>query len=127
LIYLDESGDLGWNFTAPYRDGGSSRFLTIASLCVPTEKKHLAKRVIKKLYQNFGWPAGAEKKWSMMKVPERNEFARAAHDFCSAHADVHVHAITVKKQNVQNHLRADGNKLYNYMIVMLPAKTRHLH
>jgi len=56
LIYLDESGDLGWNFSAPFRNGGSSRFLTIAALCVPTPKKHLPKRVVKKLYQKFGWP-----------------------------------------------------------------------
>jgi hypothetical protein len=116
LIYLDESGDLGWNFTAPFRKGGSSRFLTIAALCVPTGKKHLPKRVIKKLYQKFGWPTNAEKKWSMMTATERAEFASAAHIFCSAHADIHLHAITVNKQNVQNHLRADANKLYNYMI-----------
>lgn len=115
-IYLDESGDLGWNFTAPYRNGGSSRFLTIAALCVPTEKKHLPKRVIKNLYKKCGWPPGVEKKWSMMNISERTEFANAAHTFCAAHADIHLHAITVKKQNVQLHLRADGNKLYNYMI-----------
>ena len=62
LIYLDESGDLGWNFTAPYRSGGSSRHMTIASLCVPSDKKHLPKRVIKKLYEKFSWPVGTEKK-----------------------------------------------------------------
>ncbi len=116
LIYLDESGDLGWNFSAPFRNGGSSRFLTIAALCVPTEKKHLPKRVVKKLYQKFGWPTNSEKKWSMMTVAERTEFASVAHAFCSAHADIHLHSITVRKQNVQSHLQADGNKLYNYMI-----------
>jgi Protein of unknown function (DUF3800) len=116
LIYLDESGDLGWNFTAPFRNGGSSRFLTIAALCVPAAKKHLSKRIIRKLYQKFGWPTNSEKKWSMMTGVERSEFAKVAHAFCAAHADIHLHAITVRKQNVQNHLRADGNKLYNYMI-----------
>jgi hypothetical protein len=28
LIYLDESGDLGWSFDAPFRRDGSSRNLT---------------------------------------------------------------------------------------------------
>ncbi|WMN84132.1 DUF3800 domain-containing protein [Vibrio parahaemolyticus] len=42
-IYLDESGDLGWTFDSPYRRGGSSRYLTIASLIVSPEKKALAK------------------------------------------------------------------------------------
>jgi Protein of unknown function (DUF3800) len=116
LIYLDESGDLGWNFTAPFRNGGSSRFLTIAALCIPTAKKHLPKRIVKKLYNKFSWPTNIERKWSMMTTAERTEFANAARTFCSAHSDVHLHAITVRKQNVQNHLRADGNKLYNYMI-----------
>ena len=57
-----------------------------------------------------------EKKWSMMTVAERTEFANVAHAFCSAHDDIHLHSITVRKQNVQSHLQADGNKLYNYMI-----------
>ncbi|HTZ72611.1 MAG TPA: DUF3800 domain-containing protein [Candidatus Aquilonibacter sp.] len=116
VVYLDESGDLGWSFGAPFRKGGSSRYLTIAALCVPSEKKHLPKRVIKKLYEKFNWPIHVEKKWSMMHRDERAEFARTAQDFCRANADVHLHAITVKKENVQSHIRTDANKLYNYMI-----------
>lgn len=38
IIYLDESGDLGFNFSAPFRTGGSSRFLTIGALSVDPEK-----------------------------------------------------------------------------------------
>jgi len=34
-VYVDESGDLGWEFAQPFRQGGSSRYLTIASLLVP--------------------------------------------------------------------------------------------
>jgi uncharacterized protein DUF3800 len=61
IIYLDESGDLGWNFTAPYRYGGSSRYLTIAALCVPSGKKHIPKRAIRELYDKFKWPTSVEK------------------------------------------------------------------
>jgi hypothetical protein len=39
LIYLDESGELGWKFDAPYRKGGSSRYLTIASLVISPDGK----------------------------------------------------------------------------------------
>lgn len=116
MIYLDESGDLGWNFNAPFRHGGSSRYLTIASLCLPNEKKHLPKRVIKKLYQKFGWSVADEKKWSDMNGTERTEFAREARGLCVTNQDINLHSITVNKQNVQQHIRADGNKLYNYMI-----------
>jgi len=126
IIYLDESGDLGWSFAAPFRNGGSSRYLTIGAICVPSDKKHLPKRIIKKLYGQFGWTTSVERKWSMMNDPERTAFAQAAHALCQANADIHLHAITVRKQNVQMHLRADGNKLYNYMIrLSLLGRMRH--
>jgi hypothetical protein len=132
IIYLDESGDLGWNFTAPYRSGGSSRHLAISALCVPPGKKHIPKRVIKALYDKFGWRTTEEKKWSQMSVGERKEFALSAKKMTEKHPDIHLRTITVQKQNcakaklcksktvqkqnVMPHIRADSNKLYNYMI-----------
>ena len=116
IIYLDESGDLGWTFTAPYRAGGSSRYLTIAAICVPASKKHIPKRLIKHLYEKFGWPTNVERKWSAMTPEERLEFATSARQMCDKHPDIILHAITVKKPNVQAHMRNDENKLYNYMI-----------
>lgn len=117
LIYLDESGDLGWNFTAPYRKGGSSRHLTIASLVTSREKKHLPKRLIKKLYERFKWPIGIEKKWADMSVEERIRFAYDANQLqANFPNDIRYLSITVKKENVQPHIRDDANKLYNYMI-----------
>jgi len=113
---LDESRDLGWDFAAPYRDGSSSRFLTIGALCVPPEKKHLPKRAIKDLYVKFGWSTAKEKKWSDMKIVERKEYAESARKMCNANADICLHCITVKKENVMQHIRNDSNKLYNYMI-----------
>jgi len=52
----------------------------------------------------------------MMDDVERTEFANAAHNLCKANGDIHLHTITVRKENVMNHIRTDGNKLYNYMI-----------
>jgi hypothetical protein len=116
IVYLDESGDLGWNFSAPYRSGGSSRYLTIAALCIPSAKKHIPKRAIKDLYERFYWATTVEKKWKQMTPAERLAFARIAETMCSKHSDIHLHAITVKKENVEAHIKADYNKLYNYMI-----------
>ncbi|WP_223630219.1 DUF3800 domain-containing protein [Pseudomonas atacamensis] len=117
FIYLDESGDLGWKFDAPYRNGGSSRYLTIAALVASEEKRHLPKRLIKKLYQKFNWPATEEKKWSGMNAAQRLAFATASQKML---ADNPGHfryiSITVKKENVRAHIRSDENKLYNYMI-----------
>ncbi len=119
MIYLDESGDLGWSFERPYRNGGSSRFLTIAALCVPVEKSHLPKRLIKKLYIKHKWPSDKEKKWAAMQEAEKADFANLANSLCAAHPDIALKSITVKKENVLLHIRQDGNKLYNYMIKFL--------
>lgn len=117
IIYLDESGDLGWTFTAPYRRGGSSRYLTIASLVVSPAKKHLPKRLIQKLYKKFNWHANVEKKWADMSLNERIWFAKQAHNLQASNPnDIRYLSITVKKENVQPHIRSDANKLYNYMI-----------
>jgi hypothetical protein len=116
IIYVDESGDLGWSFHAPYRSGGSSRYLTVAALCVPSKKKHIPKRVIKGLYKTFKWHTSVEKKWKDMRPSERAAFATAVLRMCTQHPDIHLHAITVKKERVEEHIRADENKLYNYMI-----------
>jgi len=117
IIYLDESGDLGWKFDAPYRSGGSSRYLTIASLVTSPEKKHLPKRLIKKLYTKFNWPVAVEKKWSQMKLDERVWFSQKANELRAKYPnDIRYVSITVKKENVQGHIRQDANKLYNYMI-----------
>lgn len=116
IIYLDESGDLGWTFTSPYRQGGSSRYLTISALSVPPEKKHFPKRIIKALYTKFKWDVAEEKKWAFMNGEERKHFADLARKMCEQHADIRLIAIVVKKENVLSHIRTDGNKLYNYMI-----------
>ncbi len=120
VVYLDESGDLGWNFALPYRNGGSSRYLTVAALCVPSAKKHIPKRVIKELYDRFRWPVSTEKKWQQMRPVERMWFARSAAEMCTRNPDIHLHGITVKKEYVESHIRTDENKLYNYMIRLSP-------
>ncbi len=116
IIYLDESGDLGFDFTRPYREGGSSRFLTVAALCVHPETKHFPKRVVKGLYKKFKWNPAKEKKWADMSPGARREFAVKARQMCDSNDDIHLRAITVKKENVLDHIRRDSNKLYNYMI-----------
>ena len=118
IFYVDESGDLGWTFSAPYRNGGSSRYLTIATLICPTEKKHLPKRLITNIYKKYSWDSKIEKKWSDMSAHERERFAKSANDLISVHQDIKLTAITVYKQNVSQRMRLDSNQLYNYMIML---------
>ncbi len=118
IIFADESGDLGWTLDQPYRNGGSSRHLTVAAICVPPQKKHLPKRVVRDLYKAYGWPTCTERKWVDMSAAARTEFAKAAVEMCTKHPDISLHAIIVNKCNVEDHIRKDPNKLYNFMVKM---------
>jgi hypothetical protein len=51
-----------------------------------------------------------------MTHEERCEFSKAAFEICEKHPEIGLHAIVVKKQKVQQHIRNDSNKLYNFMI-----------
>lgn len=125
-IYLDESGDLGWVLDQPYRKGGSSRFMTIAFAMCPSEKTHLLKRVVRDVYRNVGADPKVELKGSSLATEQKCYFARQVHKLLTTHPDIKISAITVKKQNVREHIREDANKLYNYMIklAVLPMVTK---
>lgn len=119
LIYVDESGDLGWSFDNPYGRGGSSRYLTIAAMVVPEAMDHLPTRKVKQLYTSSHWNYAQEKKWVDMPEAARSTFVRNATTLCKAHPIILYMAIVVYKQHVAAHLRADSNKLYNYMLKLL--------
>jgi Protein of unknown function (DUF3800) len=119
VIYLDESGDLGWKFDRPYRRGGSSRYLTISAVVVSPENKSSVERVVRSLYTKYKWPTSKEMKWSNMQPLLRSGFSNAAKTMCLKQTDVELHALVVKKENVHAHIRLDANKLYNYMIKLL--------
>ncbi|MDR2638310.1 MAG: DUF3800 domain-containing protein [Helicobacteraceae bacterium] len=119
-IFLDESGDLGWKFDKPYHNGGSSRYLTIGAVVIPHEKRYIIQRFMKGLYRKFKWDINKEKKWSGMNSVEKMEFLRRAENLALKESpDAQLFAITVKKERVMEHIRADPNKLYNYMIKLL--------
>ena len=116
LIFTDESGDLGWSLDKPYRFGGSSRFLTIASILVEDSLKHYPERLMRNLYKKFKWNPKLEKKWSDLNLTERKSFAWEAKKLQNRFPSMKYTAIVVKKENVREHIREDKNKLYNYMI-----------
>lgn len=115
-IFLDESGDLGWNFNAPYRSGGSSRFLAISALITPDNKTHLPSRVIRDLYADRKWSTTKEKKWSDMSDSAKEDFANRLVRLRGYHPDISFHSIVVDKRRVKPALHEDPNLLYNYMI-----------
>lgn len=122
-IYLYESGDLGWSFSQPFRHGGSSRFLTIAFVACPSEKKHLLQRVVRNVYRYTKSNPKEELKGSMMTTSQKNYVAKQIRSLLKLHPDIKIGAITTRKENVDEHIRDDANKLYNFMIklALLPV------
>ena len=95
-IYIDESGDLGFTFTRPYRKGGSSRFLTIACLLVPKHLTQKPKRVVKKLYKKLKCPTDKELKAADLKPSDKIYFAKEAKKLLSNNPGIKILAITVR-------------------------------
>jgi hypothetical protein len=115
-VYLDESGDLGWSFDKPYRHGGSSRYLTIASLIIPKTLIHKTKRIVRKVYAARNESTSEELKGKDLNKNEKMRFIKSVISLLSSESSISIAAITVSKKNVQPHIRADANKLYNYMV-----------
>ncbi len=118
LIYVDESGDLGWSLDKPYGHGGSSRFLTIAAMILPESHDHLPRRKVRQLYKHGKWDEKREKKWVEMPNTSRTNFATNAKNLAENYP-ITFKAIIAKKANVNGNLRRDSNKLYNYMLRLL--------
>ncbi len=115
-VYLDESGDLGWSLDKPYRNGGSSRYLTIAALIIPKIISHLPKRLIRKTYKGKNQSSDIELKGQYLSKEETDRFIRKVIHLLEREPSITISVITVKKENVQHHIRSDANKLYNYMV-----------
>jgi hypothetical protein len=115
-IYIDESGDLGWIFDKPFQYGGSSRYLTITAVIVPKSLSNYPKRIVKKIYSKRKQSTAIEIKGKDLSKDERVKFAQRVVRLLRRQPSIKINSITVKKENVQQHIKADPNKLYNYMV-----------
>jgi len=65
------------------------------------------------LYAKYGWKS--EKKASDASKNQKIEFSNSLNAMLQDFPEIKVDCIIVKKENVQPHITADPNKLYNYM------------
>jgi len=101
-VYLDESGDLGFG-------QGGTKYFTIAFVIV--EAPILFRRCVKAVKIKHHIPREVELKGNTTReVVKKDLLSRFLK------LDMEVHAITVKKENVEPKLRKDTNILYNYMV-----------
>ncbi len=122
LIYMDESGDLGWTFTHPYQKGGSSRYVTLAAVCVPEGKEVHIQRIVRTLYKKRKRPLSKELKSVDINHADKALFLRLTGAMLKQHPDISLRSITVSKAHV-HHNRRDQNQLYNYATKLLLLKT----
>ena len=126
-LYIDESGDTGFSFEKPNRSGGSSRYLTIASLLIPKTKRHIPKRIVRKVYNKRKRKTDNELKGHMLNIDEKQKIIDRTKSMLKSNKDIKILGITVNKQNVQAHIAEDSNKLYNYMIkIMLERRLKNI-
>lgn len=122
FIYLDESGDLGWNMTAPYQHGGSSRMLTLAAICMPESKTKYVQRIVKALYKKRKRPLKNELKSVDLNSADKDLFLKLTAKMLAEHPDIQIRSITVNKNYVSSRFKKDPNVLYNYMIKLFLLK-----
>jgi len=101
-VYLDESGDLGFA-------QGSTKYFTVAFAVV--ENPVPFRRCVKRVKEKYHIPRDVELKGhATRETIKRDLLSRFAK------LDIEVHAITVRKTNVEPKLQRDTNILYNYVV-----------
>ncbi len=112
-VFLDESGDLGFNFTK----GGTSRFFVICLLVVPTTEdyKQLSKAVERTIRHKLhkGRPPKQhidELKGSKITLPSKEYFFRQAQK-----SRFSIYSLVLNKARVYEELRHEPGRLYNFI------------
>jgi len=101
-VYLDESGDLGF-------EQGGTKYFTI-SFVIMKNPLHF-KRCVKRVKVKYHIPRDEELKGFTTRESIKKDLLSRF-----AKLDIEVHAITVRKKNVEPKLRIDTNILYNYVV-----------
>lgn len=121
LIFLDESGDLGWSFDRPNGQGGSSRYLTIAGFVIDERALNQLIWFVLGLYRKHNLTPGIEKKGAGFSGSEAAFIVRRLRDLQNQLSSFRVISITARKENAGAPLRRDSNIFYNYMLNVLLA------
>ena len=107
FIYLDESGDLGFN-------KGSSKYFVIFFIAMNTKTNLVLKRNIIKVKEKHKIGKDIE-----IKANKSNHSLRVdvLKEICSL--PIEIYSITTKKQGINKSLRKDTNIFYNYMVNLI--------
>lgn len=126
-IFLDESGDLGWTLSKPRLQGGSSRFIVLAAITVPSGLNKHIERIITGFYKSRGRPHSNELKSTALNGHERKSFAKALTKLKEKHSAFSFHAVVAEKSNVIHALSNKTEVLYTHMAEQMLHQTIALY
>lgn len=118
-LYLDESGDLGWIFDKPNRNGGSSRYLTISGVLISDESEKYILRFITEIYKKYNLTPNIEKKGANFISEHAKYIGSQLNRILNKDETFKIVSITVNKIKVNERLRNDNNIFYNYVLGLL--------
>ena len=107
FIYLDESGDLGFN-------KGSSKYFIISFIALDTKTNLTLKRKIKEVKKRYRIRKDIEIKGNSSNHSLRTDILK---EICSL--PIEIYSIITKKQGINKSLREDTNIFYNYMVNLI--------
>ena len=114
-IYLDESGCLGWTLNKPYGNGGSSRFLVLAAVCIPFGGDIHVERIIRHLYKKRGRAHHSELKSTDLNDSDRRRVAKDIASIAGKYPSITFHAVVAEKANVNAALADKPESLYIHL------------
>ncbi|WP_299548492.1 DUF3800 domain-containing protein [Seonamhaeicola sp.] len=118
-LYLDESGDLGWVFDRPNRNGGSSRYITMSGVLISDEDHKYVTRFLSDIYKKYNLTPGIEKKGANFVSEHARFITSQLNRIIKKSKSFRIISITVYKPNVFDALRRDNNIFYNYVLGLL--------
>ncbi|WP_460030827.1 DUF3800 domain-containing protein [Megalodesulfovibrio paquesii] len=114
-MYIDESGDLGWKFDAPYKKGGSSRFFTVSAIVVSHDNAKYLGRLAKDMHRRKAWEKGTELKGHHLDMADRVHVANKLAGL-ARRGRIKLFATTIEKQFVRANIRDNQDVLYNITV-----------
>jgi len=113
-IFLDESGDLGFNFSKQK----TSKYFIISFLFVDKEQKRSTEKIIKKIYQNFS-KAELNKHKNCLHCYKEKPGIRIKLLNLLNEKNIKIMAIYLNKSKVYSKLHDEKQVLYNYVTNIL--------
>ncbi|RLB94124.1 MAG: hypothetical protein DRH50_06840 [Deltaproteobacteria bacterium] len=114
-VYVHRSGDLGFSLQRPFRNGGSSRYLTISFLLVHRKFSHLPGRIVRKLYNRRRRSGTDEVKGLDLTDPERIFVARKTRMLLGQYPEIELVCVTINKMTAKGEKGRDWGRVFRHV------------